>query len=118
MNMFSTASSRHPQLLHNITNWDKERTTEPCLHAPAVSLTLILPTDYCSLFKDIYYRFNNVHYSGSVIAARVTFIFCYYWPNIGDGKVDTSLEDRRQRWIRAYSKRALNQNWPLTQTQP
>jgi len=26
-NMFSTASSRHPQLLHNITNWDKERTT-------------------------------------------------------------------------------------------
>ena len=49
------------------------------------------------LFKDIYYRFNNVHYSGSVIAARVTFIFCDYWPNIGDGKVDTSLEDRRQR---------------------
>ena len=90
--------SRHPQLLHNITNWDKERTTVRCLHAPAVSLTLILSTEWL-LFKDIYYRFNNVHYSGSVIAAGVTFIFCYYSPNIGDGKVDTSLEDRRQRWI-------------------
>jgi len=92
--MFSTASSRHPQLLHNITNWDKDRTTEPCLHAPAVSLTLILPIDYCSsIFTNVLTTFNIL---AGIIAALtfIYFIYCFYpfFICVGCG-LSTSIND-------------------------
>jgi len=70
-----------PQLLHNITNWDKDRTTEPCLHAPAVSLTLILSIDYCSrIFTNILTTFTTLAGIGLLWQWHLSILYIVFIP--------------------------------------
>ena len=65
-------------LNHNITNRNKEHTTEPCLHAPAVSMTLILSIDYClSTYTNVVTTFTI---QAGIIAALtfIYLIYCFY----------------------------------------